>query len=476
MLVGSGPLVERVAQTLTSRDWVATRTLDVARSVADLGATPPRAILIQPADLHEAAELIGDIRRLDLARRIPILAVLGDAPTDAVVLPPGADAYLIDPTPEDLIEAIGQHVVATWSRDLGGEHALDLIESLGDAVLVVDRAHRIVYHNSSGLALVQRATHQSATILGSLVERALPSFVEGQLQHALRAGLEHGETSHVEQRMGPLWVGLDVFANPDGVTLVARDITERHRLEEALLETRMSLARSEKAALLGELVSGIAHEVRTPLVALGNSLEVLRVEAGRHAETPNPASATHIRESIQQAWVAWERAVRIMKELQRITRLDPAVHAHVDLSVAMEDAITLFAAIDPGASRVRAHLEPGLRVRADVRKLQQVALNLLQNAVDATAGSATLVDVATRRLPDGRAALVVQDAGPGMPPSVVDRMYDPLFTTKQGATGLGLGIVHRIVGEHGGTIVCDTAPGRGTAFTITLPIVTEVVI
>lgn len=476
LLLGSGPLVGRLVETLESRRWTATRTSDVARSLDALDATLPRAILVQPANLQEAAALLDEIRGAGQARGIPLLAILGEAPTDPDALPPGADAYLVDPTPDDLVDAIGQHVVATWSRALGGEHALDLIESLGDAVLVVDRAHRIVYHNPNGLALVQRTTRLSTAILGSRIERAFPSFEGGRPKEALRAGLEHGEESRLEVRMGSLWIGLDVCANPDGVTIVARDVTDRRALETTLLETRMRLARSEKVAFMGELVNGVAHEVRTPLAALGNSLEVLRLETRRHAAAPGAESAGRIEESLALALASWDRAVGSMQELRRITRLDPTVRARVDLSAAVEDAITLFVAIDPAASRVRVDLAPGLVVHADARKLQQAALNLLQNAVDATAETSGAVRVSTRRLSNGGAALVVEDGGPGIAQHVVERMYDPLFTTKRGATGLGLGIVQRVVTQHGGTIRCDTAPGRGTTFTIELPRMQEDVV
>lgn len=474
LLLGSGPLVARLAETLETLRWVTTRTRDVTLALATLDGTLPRTILVQPADLAEAAALLGEIGRIERAHGIPLLVVFDEAPADPDALLPGADAYLVDPTADDLIEAMGQHVVANWSRAIADEHALDLVESLGDAVLVVDRAHRIVYHNPNGLALVQRTTRISSPILGTPVERALPSFGEGVLRLALAAGLQHGEGSRTEARMDPLWVSVDIFANPHGVTVVARDVTERHELEAALFDTRMRLARSERVALLSELVSGVAHEVRTPLVALGNSLETLKIETRRHAISPSLATAERIEESIALALAGWERAARSMKQLQRITRLDPTVRARVDLSAAVQDAITLFAAIEPGAARVRVDLEPDLLVHADARKLQQVVLNLLQNAVDATADTRALVHIGTRRLADGAAGLVVEDGGPGMAQHVVERMYDPLFTTKPGATGLGLGVVQRFVREHGGTIACVTAPGRGTTFTIGLPLVQEV--
>ena len=473
LLLGSGPLVGRVATALESKKWITTRATDAARSDDALVATVPRAILLQPVDLREAASILADIAHTQSARGIPVLAVLDAAPAQPEDLPAGADAYLVDPSNDDLLEALGQHVVTAWSRALGGQQALDIIESLDDSVLVVDRLHRVVYHNPKGLALVQRTSRRSGTLLGSLVERALPAFEEGPAKIALEAGLARGETAHLETRVADMWVSLDIFPNPDGATIIARDITVRHELEATLLETRMRLAHSEKLGFLGELVSGIAHEVRTPLVYLGNHLELIRTELQRTPASTTGASVEQMTQHIEHAWEAWDRAVRIMKELQHITRLDPAVRARVDLSIAMEDAIVLFAALDPRGARVERTLARGLYVHADVRKLQQVVLNLLQNAADASAGDAGPIEVTTRALDDGRAELVVKDAGIGMSQHTVDRMYDPLFTTKKNATGLGLGVVSRVVQGHGGSIRCATTPGLGTTFTIELPLIKE---
>lgn len=472
LLLGLGPLLGKLADALSSRGWVTTRAHDVVASLPLLQAVLPRAILVHPADLREARMLFAAIARTENARGLPLLAVLDESPGDPDALPPGADAYLVDPSPDDLMAALDDHVVTAWSRSLGGQHALDILESLDDGVLVIDRAQRVVHHNPAGLAFVQRTTRRSGTLLGRALEAAVPAFAAAHARSAVRAALIHGATSHFELRLEPLWLSVDVFPNPDGATVVVRDTTERHTLEDALLETRMRLARSEKVAFLGELVAGVAHEVRTPLVSVGNHLELLTSETRRFVKAPSEEAALRIQQSIEHAWLGWERAVRIMKELQRITRLDPSVRVSVDLTEAMRDAIDLFAVVDPGSARVRADLEPGLHVHADVRKVQQVVLNLLQNAVEATTSTDGFVDVTTRRSADGRqATLVVRDAGPGMAPDIIERMYDPLFTTKKDGTGLGLGVVHRIVRDHGGAIACESAPGSGTVFTIRLPLI-----
>jgi signal transduction histidine kinase len=104
-------------------------------------------------------------------------------------------------------------------------------------------------------------------------------------------------------------------------------------------------------------------------------------------------------------------------------------------------------------------------------QVQQVVLNLLQNAVDAARGSAG--EVALRTAPCGEhagcALVVVEDSGPGIPPEVQARMFEPLFTTKPDGTGLGLAIVRRIVEEHRGRIEVASEPGRGTRFAVHFP-------
>lgn len=464
VLLGNGPRSGALEEALATRGWRTARAFD--------GAVP-RVVLLHAADARGVHALLREAASSAVARGVPVVAVVAEAPADPDEMPVGADAYLVDPTADDLLEVLGRHVAVPWSRTVGGQHALDILDSLEDAVLVVDRERRVAYHNASGLAMTQRASGRNDPLLGSVAEHALPALADEAARRALRAGLEDGERSHLEVASGAAWLSLDVHPGPDGATLIVRDVTRRRALEEALLETRVRLARSEKVAFLGELVSGVAHEVRTPLVSLGNSLQLIHADArGMLAGAP-PEGALRLERNLEEAWGSWERAVRIMKELARITRLDPPVLARLDLSAAMRDAVALFAAMDPDASRVRVDFEGGLYVHADARKLQQAVLNLLQNAIDASRGSGEAVRVTTRRGPSGRAELVVADAGPGMPPEVVARMYDPLFTTKKDATGLGLGVVARVVRAHGGAIACDTAPGRATIFTIALPLIQE---
>jgi signal transduction histidine kinase len=108
-------------------------------------------------------------------------------------------------------------------------------------------------------------------------------------------------------------------------------------------------------------------------------------------------------------------------------------------------------------------------VAADEAQLRQALLNLVRNAADAMSTGGALT-VATRRSADGAVEVSVKDTGAGIPAENLDRIFEPFFSTKDGGTGLGLALTQQIVEEHGGRIEVDSTPGRGTTFTLRLPV------
>jgi signal transduction histidine kinase len=146
----------------------------------------------------------------------------------------------------------------------------------------------------------------------------------------------------------------------------------------------------------------------------------------------------------------------------------------IDVHAVINDVLSLLEhQLRNSRIQVRKELaSPGLVVQAIEYKLQQVFLNLFLNARDAMPRGGWLT-IATSVRPDGRAAVVeVSDTGLGIPSDQLSRIYDPFFTTKDigKGTGLGLSITYGIVQEHDGTITCDSAVGKGTRFTLTLPL------
>ena len=250
-----------------------------------------------------------------------------------------------------------------------------------------------------------------------------------------------------------------------------RDVTARRRMEEELAFARRRLAHSEKLAVLGTLVSGVAHEIRTPLAYVSNEAGLLarwvsRLEPGRPLREEEAARLAEAARTIAEGV---DRMNHLVLDLRRFSRMEAGERAELDLDETVRAAVDLFQATHRGRARLDAALHSGRRVLADRVHLQQVVLNLLENAAEASPHGAS-IRVVTRAEGEGQGAvLVVEDRGPGIPTEVQARMWEPFFTTKPEGTGLGLSIVRRIVLAHEGTIRCESGPGQGARFVVRLP-------
>ncbi len=254
-----------------------------------------------------------------------------------------------------------------------------------------------------------------------------------------------------------------------------RALATRRRLRDqglAINETRgrldvamQQLIQAEKMTALGELVSGVAHEINNPLASiLGYTQLALREDV--------PAE---VRRYIETAAAEAERAGRIVRNLLTFSRKHAPEKRNVDLNDIARKAL-LLKVYDFRVGRIAVveDLEPGLpRTLLDAHQIQQIVLNLLNNAehaLDEVPGERT-IRVATRKV-DGRLRLSVSDNGPGVPAALRERVFEPFFTTKgeDKGTGLGLSICKGIVEQHGGTIRVEGEPGHGAAFVIDFPI------
>jgi len=251
---------------------------------------------------------------------------------------------------------------------------------------------------------------------------------------------------------------------------MAERLAEAHRRLVAETETRLDLARqvrqAEKLAVAGRIASEVAHEIGTPLnVISGRAEYVLRDLPADHS------AAAHLRTIVSQI----DRISGIIASLLDLVRPRKAEVQDVELQPLLAPVLEL---LGPTARKkglaVGLELPTDLRLRADPNQLQQVAINLLVNAIEATPAGGR-VDVRARPAAgrDARpgATLEVTDSGAGIRPEDMPRVFDPFFTTKppgQG-TGLGLAICREIVREHGGTIELASAPGAGTSVRVWLP-------
>lgn len=246
--------------------------------------------------------------------------------------------------------------------------------------------------------------------------------------------------------------------------LIARDVTEARASEQRLREREEQLRQSQKMQAIGSLASGVAHDFNNLVIAIRTFARL----AGDALPTDHAAA-----EPIQRIEEATEQAGAITRALLTYTRKRPLQHGPVDLSEVVQRTLTITARTMPAVIDVRAELAPEgtAIVTGDEARVQQVVMNLAINARDAMRGGGSL-RVSTGVDPeDGRVVLRVADTGVGMSDAVLSRIFEPYFTTRprgQG-TGLGLSIIQGVVEEMGGAIDVESAPGRGTTFTVRLP-------
>ena len=341
----------------------------------------------------------------------------------------------------------------------------NIIESLNDGLAVVDLDDRVVRWNAGLEQLygVPRAT----AIARSLDELFDPTFVD-RLRRARR---EHPASAaevyraplvsrHAEPRRLLVHAALAPLVTPGGETtgtmLIVVDQTERVQLEE-------QVQLSEKLASIGQLAAGVAHEVNTPLTGISSFTQTLLAGADPH--DPN----TRLLGKIEEQTV---RAAKIVKGLLNLARPgQPEIAAPVPINDVINDVLAL---IEPQLTSARVQVrrdlaEPSPRIRGVEFKLQQVFLNLFLNARDAMPSGGWLTVFSGSE--NGHVVVEVADTGTGIAPEHLSRIYDPFYTTKAAGqgTGLGLSVTYGVVRDHDGTIECESQPGRGTRFTLTLP-------
>jgi signal transduction histidine kinase len=234
-----------------------------------------------------------------------------------------------------------------------------------------------------------------------------------------------------------------------------RLIRERRALTDRLV-------RSEKLSALATLAAGISHELNNPLATIAMSAEALASRLPGSSEEARYAAA--VEEEVERC----RTIIADLSDLARGATLDPGP---VDPGEVAREAVRIVARhLDDPATRIGTDLATGLPlIRADRGKLRQLLVNLLQNAVDAS-GPEGRVWLTIRRTA-GRLSISVRDEGRGIPPHLLDRIFEPFFTDKSKGVGLGLTICHRIAELHGGELTAASdGPGRGSTFTFSLPL------
>lgn len=230
------------------------------------------------------------------------------------------------------------------------------------------------------------------------------------------------------------------------------DITERKKTEEYL-------RRAERVTAVGELASGIAHEIRNPLAAIRFNLQLLDLERDEN------------KRQIELMTAELERVDSIVGELLHMTKHQEIEYQLVDIKYLLETVNSLMA-IHAKRNGVNLTLEfhPDVpQVRCQINQIKQLSINLIKNAIEAMPNGGE-AKVAVSLASGGRVLLRFSDEGMGIASEHLQKISEPFFTTKESGTGLGLMITHKIVEDHGGQIFFTSEVGTGTIVDVFLPV------
>ena len=300
---------------------------------------------------------------------------------------------------------------------------------------------------------------------------------DGYIANYLRTGEAHiigiGREAEARRKDGtvfPVDLAVSEVALPGRrlFTGIIRDLTERRALEAQAAMDLDDAAHTARLLELGEMCSGIVHEVAQPLTAIASYSEAcLRTVRGGAAET------ALIEDALGRVAEQGARAAEIVARLRHLVRKGDSRREVFDLGTAIDQTLLL---VDHERRRrgvhIEVHREPGLPpVSADRVQVEQILLNLLRNAFQAVDGAdRRQVWMTTGRAGTRRLRLTVEDSGPGLSPELCERVFETFYTTKPRGLGVGLAISRSLAEEHGGRLWAESPDGSGARFNLELPI------
>lgn len=364
-----------------------------------------------------------------------------------------------------------------------------ILEASGDGVYGVDDQGRTMFANPAAERLcgytleemIGRSPHE-------LTHHTRPDgshypATECPIYGAFRDGEVHRVDDEVFWRKDGSCFPVEYVSTPiieDGRILGAvvsfRDITKRKAAEAALERSRereraleADLHHVSRLSAMGELASGIAHELNQPLTAISSYASA----AKRFLGGQDPDGKARAVECMDKAATQALRAGEIIRRLRQFVLKGDGFQTFEDIGEVVGEAVGFAASVNraPDVS-VSTRLEPGLKpVLMDRIRIQQVVVNLVRNAVEAFGESETgHIDVRAASVDRDLAEVVVSDNGPGLPEGMKDRLFEPFVTSKPGGMGVGLSICRSIVEDHGGRLTFEENRAGGATFRFSLPL------
>ena len=339
---------------------------------------------------------------------------------------------------------------------------LDMVlESMTDGIVVTDGQNRVILYNKSA----ERLLHFTGDVLESALWEAVSNrdlagfFFQKLLSQEKVADREFTLGSDAVRIFSVSILPLVRAGSVQGNLVHVEDVTER-RSREARLR------RAESLASLTTLAAGVAHEIKNPLGSMGIHLQLIQKKIGGKSRVDPRTIGSHLDVIGEEV----DRLNRIVVDfLFAVKPMDTRLEEG-DINLVIQELLEFVRPeMDQAGVRIESSLSPKVPLlRIDARFIKQALLNLIKNAVAAMPEGGTL-RVETQRA-DGEALVRVSDTGTGIPDEIMDKIFEPYFTTKPFGTGLGLTIVFKIVKEHFGDISVSSRVGEGTTVALSLPL------
>lgn len=338
-------------------------------------------------------------------------------------------------------------------------HSKNILEHMADAVIAIDHEQRITLFNSAAAELFQVSREQ---VLNRPFRSVIPADI--YLEPALLRGqtvIDEEKILELNDRRYIVSISTSLLENPNGQVesafAVIKDLTEKLQLEE-------NLKRKEKLTAMGQLASGVAHEIRNPLNAIAMIGQRL------HREFLPTADGEEYAELTQIVVSETRRIDQIIQQFLRFARPPELNLTETNLRELLESTILLVQAqAQEKEIRIKTHWSDIPPLQLDANQMKQVFLNLLRNSLEAISGTGE-IQISTKKTGANEIEIGFADTGPGMDSVTRSKIFNLYFTTKPTGTGLGLSVVHQIISQHNGRIEVESAPGQGARFVIYLPV------
>jgi len=493
MIIEDDPLqahsLDRILSAKGYRTFIyhdAASALDkVALDVPDLIFTD----LIMPE--IDGFEVIRRLKADKTTRRIPIILVTAasDKKSEIKGLQLGAVDFIAKPFAEEIVIArlhihleLKRHRDAleslvreqTVALDRSQRQFQDLVEkSLVGIAIIMDR--QLVYQNPELLRIVKHLDQKVEDQEFSFIHPDDWPKIQDAYNHLMhpdsltvesdfRVMRESGDALTLET----IWINCRAvkfqYKEREAILVNVTDISHTKELERLLLLRN-------KMASLGRIASGMAHEIRNPMTGITSYLYTL--EQLCEQTTLLPKDITLMREIVGQLKLASHKIDTVIKRVLDFSKPAPPQMVAIDLNERLNNVLQLTAVtLRKAGIKVTMNLAPSLpQCYGDVTLLEQVFLNLVQNAAHAVEKSSAekQIDIHSYAM-ENQVCAAISDSGPGVPAKLKEKVFDPFFTTSSEGSGIGLSIAQRIITDHSGTLSVDDGPLGGARFFVSIPI------